>query len=105
MLAGEAGGEQGPASPRDITMVTSWPPPRLLRCVRAGHGCGGARPFQPRRDEGNVSVCLCTRILFNVYLSTIYTPRRWGLYICSIPCLGSASSEGLNDFASGTETL
>lgn len=105
VLAGYAGGEQGPASPWDITTVTSWPPLRLLRRVRAGRGCGGACPLQPRRDEGNVCVCLCTRILFNVYVSTIYTPRRWGLYIYSIPCLGSANSEGQNDFASGTETL
>lgn len=110
MLAGEAGGEQGPASPWDITMVTSRPPARLLRRVCAGRGCRGACPFLPRRDEGNVCACVCTcvcarGVLFNVYISTIYTLRSWGPYIYSIPCLGSASSKGQNDFAGGTDTL
>lgn len=53
-------------------------------------------------------MCVCTRVcargvLFNVYISTIYTPRSWGPYIYSIPCLGSVSSRGQNDLAGGTE--
>lgn len=91
-------------------MVTSWPPVRLLRCVCAGRGCGGAWPFLPRRDEGNVCACVCTcvcarGVLFNVYISTIYTQRSWGPYIYSIPCLGSVSRKGQNDFQVGQSHL
>lgn len=73
MLAGEAGGERGPASPSDITMVTLWPPARLLRRVCAGHRCGGACPFLPCRDEGNVHVCVCVSVFVHegYYLMSI----------------------------------
>lgn len=64
VLARVAGGEQGPASPWDIRMVTSWLPRRLLCHVCASCGHGEAGPCLGA--EGNVcacvlSVCLCTR--------------------------------------------
>lgn len=91
----------------DVTVVTLWLPLRLLRCVCAGRGYGGACPFLLCRDEGNMCACMCVcarGVLFNVYISTIYTLRSWGPYIYSIPCLGSAGSKGQNNFAGGTET-
>lgn len=41
-----------------------------------------------------VCMCVCAQgVLFNVYISTIYTPRSWGPYIYSIPCLDLVSSK------------
>lgn len=41
-----------------------------------------------------VCTCVCARgVLFNVYISTIYTSRSWGPYIYSIPCLDLVSSK------------
>lgn len=58
-LQGRLEGKQGPASPWDITMVTLWPPARLLHHVCAGRGCGGACPFLPAGMSGtHVRVCV-----------------------------------------------
>lgn len=50
----------------DIVVVALWPPPRLLHCVCAGRGYGGACPFLPHRDEGNV--CVCVHVCVCVYV-------------------------------------
>lgn len=81
----EQGGTQPPPGP------PRWSPVRSLCCVCAGCGCRGACPSHPAGTRGIcvcVSVCLCTRVLFNVYISTIYTLWSWSPYISSIPCLG-----------------
>jgi len=95
VLAGEAGGEQGPASPRagvgDVTVV-ALRPPRPLRRVCASRGCGGACPFLPRRDEGTVCVSVRVFVHEGYYLMSILALsthlRSWGPYIYSIPRLG-----------------
>lgn len=85
VLAGEAGAEWDPASPWATRLVTC---EVTLLSVQAVDAEPVLPTLQGRGECVCVSVCLCTRVLFNVYISTIYTPWSWGPYISSIPCLG-----------------
>lgn len=93
MLAREAGGEWDPAS----LWTPRWSPVgHSVMSVPAVDAEELVLPtLQGRGERVGVCLCVCAQgVLFNVYISTIYTLWSWGPYISSIPCLGQQGGAG-----------